>query len=141
MFYRLVTALRLFEGQDCTVIINSYGGEVVQLLAMLEAIEFYPGKVRTHATGACMSAAAILLQSGDVRSMTPDCTVMLHFGSEQNDSGAEAAHNAKINKRIKEYLRVATGRSPKTINKWLAADTFFTAPEAKKANLIDEVTT
>jgi ATP-dependent protease ClpP protease subunit len=75
-----------------------------------------------------------------VRSATPDCTIMLHFGEETNSSGSEAAHNAKLTKRMKEYLRKTTGRSAKTINKWLAADTYFTAPAARDAKLIDEVT-
>lgn len=141
LFLRLVIALRMFRGEACTVVLNSYGGEIVNALAMIEAMRAYSGQIRTHATGACMSAGALILQAGHVRSATPDCSLLVHFGHEENASGSQAKHNAKLTARMKQILKERTGKSPKTINKWLEADTYFTAEEALKAKLIDEVTT
>ncbi len=131
------------SNQPITIILNSYGGEVCQALAIIEEIQLAKNKapINTFAIGACQSAGTLILQAGQVRKASKDCSLMVHFGQETNESGSEAKHNSKLTKRMKDIYQERTGKGAKTINKWLDADTYFTAEEALKAKLIDEVVT
>jgi ATP-dependent protease ClpP protease subunit len=122
-----------------TFLINTDGGDVAQALAIHELISALPMPTRTHAVGACMSSGMLILQAGKVRSASPSCSLMVHFGEEMNTSGSEAKHNAEFTRRMKVLFRERTGRSAKAVNGWFDGDTFFTAEEALKAKLIDEV--
>ena len=145
---RMALGLRLIsrsnsEKLPITIVINSYGGEVCQALAIIEEMELAKRNVRidTYAIGACQSAGTLILQAGQTRKASKDCSLMVHFGQETNESGNEAKHNSKLTKRMKDIYQERTGKGAKTINKWLDADTYFTAEEALKAKLIDEVIT
>ena len=140
MFASLAKALQERDPmQPITIILNSDGGEVIQALGIYELLKSRPAPVTIHAIGACMSAAIVILQAAEHRYATPDCSLMVHFGEETNTSGSEASHNAELNKRMKRIIQERTKRSSKTVNKWFAADTYFTSEKAKKSNLIDEV--
>lgn len=60
------------------VYINSGGGDISGLLAMLSAMDTVPNKVITVAMGFAMSAGAILLAHGDMRFVSPHARVMVH---------------------------------------------------------------
>lgn len=131
--------LNQISNEPITVVINTHGGEVAQAFAIIEAIRESQAPVDTLAVGACMSAGVLILQAGSVRNATFGCSIMAHFGEETNSSGSEAKHNAELTKRMKRLIQERTQRSLKTVNKWLEADTYFTAQEALKQGLIDIV--
>jgi len=62
------------------VVINSYGGNIDTLFAMIDIIKSYPGKVATFGIGTVMSSGAILLSFGTygMRYLSPNARVMMH---------------------------------------------------------------
>lgn len=86
---------------DIKLIINSYGGDVYQGLAIYDAIKSCSCHVTTIGTGAIMSMATIIIQAGDQRLLSPTSTMMIHVGSAWMD---DHAHNVK--RANEEYLRL-----------------------------------
>lgn len=146
----IVTALHLFDDEDCTIILNSGGGDVYAGLAMYDVIKTYPGHVTIKVVGQANSMAAIVLQAADKRMITSSSTIMIHDGVEE----PPADHK----KNIKAYLKLTDklddicdhivlekiqmkhpGYSWAKFKKTVVFDTFFTAEQAKHWNLIDEI--
>jgi ATP-dependent Clp protease protease subunit len=141
MFRRCLLGLRILGAGNVRILLNTFGGDICQAFAIMELLDEHKaiGNVNTHAIGACMSAGALILQAGTLRSASSSCSLMIHFGTEVNSSGNEASHNAGLSRRMKEYFKVRTGRSARAVSSWLDKDTYFTAEEARKQKLIDVV--
>lgn len=60
------------------IYIDSYGGYVDSLAAMISILDSIPNKIITVCTGKAMSCGAILLSHGDIRCVTPHSRVMIH---------------------------------------------------------------
>lgn len=124
--------------------INSPGGDVFEARAMVAAIRNYPGKVVAHIDGLAASAATyVALAASEVR-MNAGAFLMIHnawtiaFGNA-SDLLAMAALLEKIDGTIiADYTR-KTGKDEATLRAWMAAETWFTADEAKAEGFIDAI--
>lgn len=121
------------------VYINSTGGDVSQAFAIYDEIrQLKKNHVTTVAIGECYSGAAIILQAGDRRKATENADIMVHKGSYglpdefADENYAAVDHYKKMDKKHRDvFAEAKVGK--------LGVAKYFTAAEALKANLIDEV--
>jgi ATP-dependent Clp protease protease subunit len=142
LYSRLILGLdRLRDVSSDPVIVEltSYGGDTYVGLAMYDAIISTDMFVRVHVKGPAMSMGAVLLQAGDRRVADASAIIMVHYGFDVNESGTQARINRAVDKRVRDIFQRRTKKSARTINAWHNADTYFTAADALKAGLLDEV--
>lgn len=128
------------------VIIDSYGGQVYSLMAMIGSILHAELPVATIVEGKAMSCGAILFSFGTdgYRFMDPNATLMIHdvssmdFGKvEELKAGAFEAD--RLNDKVYKMMAQNCGKKDdyfmKIVDKKKHADWFLDADEAKKHNL------
>jgi ATP-dependent Clp endopeptidase proteolytic subunit ClpP len=132
------------------VIIDSYGGQVYSLMAMISAINNSELPVATIIEGKAMSCGAILFSFGTegYRFMDPYATVMIHdisSGSigkiEELKSNAEEADrlNAQVFKMMAQNIGKSDKYFLKRIHEKGHADWYLTPQECKKINLANHL--
>ena len=132
------------------VVIDSYGGQVYSLMAMIAAIKDAELPVATIVEGKAMSCGAILFSFGEegLRFMDSDATLMIHDVSsmdrgkvEELKAGAKEAD--RLNERVYKMMARNCGKKDdyfmKLIDKKKHADWFLDADEAKKHNLANQL--
>jgi len=129
------------------IYINSVGGSVLDLFAILDTMRSVPAPVYTIVLGKAMSAGAILFASGDKRFVGENSRIMIHEGStclcgdvqEVKENLAEAN---KWNDRMFQILSQNIGKSVEEIKSdvW-KKDKYFNAQEAIDYGIADEIFT
>ena len=132
------------------VVIDSYGGQVYSLMAMVSAIKHSDLPVATIVEGKAMRCGAILFSCGEegLRFMDPNATVMIHdvssmdFGKvEELKAGAKEAD--RLNTIIYTMMARNCGKKDdyfmKLVDKKKHADWFLDADEAKKYGLANQL--
>ena len=132
------------------VIIDSYGGQVYSLMAMISAIKNAELPVATIVEGKAMSCGAILTTFGEegLRFADPEATIMIHDVSsmdwgkvEELKAGAKEAD--RLNEKIYTMMARNCGKPDdyflKIADKKKHADWFLDAKEAKKHNLVNHL--
>jgi ATP-dependent Clp endopeptidase proteolytic subunit ClpP len=130
------------------IVIDSYGGYVYSLLAMIDIIDQSPVPVATIGLGKMMSCGSVLLTCGaeGMRYATPSSTVMIHDVASGNQGKVEeikasAAQTDKLNKTIFERMALNCGHDKNYFMDQLFkkhhAEWYLTAKEAKKQNVIN----
>ncbi|MDO9072602.1 MAG: Clp protease ClpP [Rubrivivax sp.] len=127
-----------------TVRINSEGGSVQEAVAVYTELLAHPGGVDTEVSGWALSAATIVLQAGKRRSMGATGLLMVHAPWLSTAGNADQLReSAAVLDQVRATMRVAyrrTGKSDAQIDAWLdGADHWFTADDALRAGLVDEV--
>ena len=132
------------------VIIDSYGGQVYSLMAMISAITHAELPVATIVEGKAMSCGAVLLTFGEegLRFADPNATIMIHDVS----SGAwgkieELKADVKEAERLDEKIFTMMSRNcgkkddyfKKKVFSKKHADWFMDATEAKKHGMINQI--
>jgi len=144
-------ALAHNTGQDVIpVVIDSYGGQVYSLMAMISAIKNAEIPVATIVEGKAMSCGAILFSFGEEgrRFMDPNATVMIHDVSsmdmgkvEELKAGAKEAD--RLNGIVYKMMAQNCGKKDdyfmKIVDKKKHADWFLDAKEAKKHGLANHL--
>lgn len=132
------------------VVIDSYGGQVYSLMAMISAIQHSELPIATIVEGKAMSCGAILFSFGEegLRFMDPNATIMIHdvasmdFGKVE-ELKAGAAEADRLNKKI--YTMMARNCAKKDdyfmkiVDKKKHADWFLDAEESKKHGLANQL--
>ena len=132
------------------VVIDSYGGHVYSLMAMISAIQNAELPVATIVEGKAMSCGAILFSFGEEgrRFMDPNATVMIHDVSsmdmgkvEELKAGANEAD--RLNEIVYKMMAQNCGKKDdyfmKIVDKKKHADWFLDAKEAKKHGLANHI--
>ena len=132
------------------IVIDSYGGQVYSLMAMIAAIKASERPVATIVEGKAMSCGAILFSFGEegLRFMDPDATIMVHDVSsmdlgkvEELKAGAKEAD--RLNTKIYTMMARNCGKKDdyfmKIVDKKKHADWFLDAEEAKKHGLANQL--
>ena len=133
------------------VVIDSSGGSVYSLLAMVDLLRSSDRKIATIVMGKAMSCGAALLTCGDEghRYAAPISTIMIHdvsahaFGKlEELKSDAKEAE--RLNKLIFDLMENNCGHKKgyfldKLRKEHNSADWFLTPTEAKKLNLVNHI--
>ncbi len=135
------------EGKPIFVYINSGGGDVSGLLAMLTAMDSVPNKIVTIAMGYAMSAGALLLAHGAIRCVSPHARVMVHkiqagaFGS-MDDILNETEELVRLNSYVLGILAKDCKRPLTEIEEALSGnkrEIYLSADGAVKFGLADMV--
>jgi len=132
------------------IVIDSYGGQVYSLMAMISAIKQSELPVATIVEGKAMSCGAILFSFGEegMRYMDKDATIMIHDVSsgalgkvEELKSSAEEAN--RLNEKVYQMMARNTGHPDKfywdMVQEKGRADWFIEAEEAKRLNLANHL--
>ena len=100
------------------VVIDSYGGEVYSLLAMIDIIQSSKKPVATVCLGKAMSCGAVLLACGSqgMRYAAPNSTIMIHDVSSMGrgkvgEVTASAGETERLNKIIYHTMAENCGKS------------------------------
>ena len=132
------------------VILNSVGGDVYDGLLIFDTIRDIAKKgieVTIEVRGLAASMAAIILQAASIKRRTSSryTRFLIHeisslsagTTSEQEEQVNELR---KLNSMLRDILSERTGRSVEEIEKmWKKTDVWFSADEALKFGLVDEV--
>lgn len=132
------------------VVIDSYGGQVYSLMAMISAIKHSTIPVATIVEGKAMSCGAILFSFGEqgLRFMDPDATVMIHDVSSMEHGKVEeikasAEETERLNKKVYIMMARNCGKKDdyflKIVHKKGHADWFLDADECKKHGLANQL--
>ena len=142
-------ALDLAKDEDIKLIINTPGGLVEEGMAIYDCIRSCRSFVRGIVLGHAHSMGAVILQACDLRIMAPHATLLIHQGSlELINNFKEVMAQAEFEKRYAEMvnaillkrIREKHPRFPKArFNQIINTDSFFTAEEAVRIGLADEV--
>ena len=134
------------RGQDINLYINSPGGAVDDTLALYDTMQFITSKVATYCIGRAYSGGAVLLAAGQAkqRYILPHAKVMIHqpYGGvtgQTTDVQIQAEQIIAAKKTLNAILARHTGQSEDQVQKDGERDKYFTADEALKYGLVDEV--
>ena len=138
-------------GQDVIpIVIDSYGGYVYSLLAMIDIIQQCPTTVATIGLGKMMSCGSVLLTCGceGYRYASPNSTVMIHdvsswAGGKNEEIQSSAAQTNKLKKKIFEIMAKNCGHEKSYFLDKLFqkhhAEWYLSSAEAKKENIIQNI--
>jgi len=132
------------------VVIDSYGGEVYSLMAMISSIRDAELPVATIVQGKAMSCGAVLFTFGDegLRFMDPNATLMIHDVSSMEwgkveELKASTKETERLNEKVYTMMARNCGKKDdyflKIVDKKRHADWFLDADEAKKHKLTNQL--
>lgn len=129
---------------DIYLYINSYGGDVMQGLAIIDAMNYIKSKVITIVVGVAYSMAAIILTEGSKRYALPHSEIMIHEPSTRaNGKASEIIISTKRIENTKELIaNIIKKKSSKTLKQImqdLNKDYFLNPLEALGYGLIDKI--
>lgn len=129
---------------DVLVRINSPGGSVFDGMAIAQAIRERKDRTDTVVDGLAASAASYIALAGNEVRITEGAFLMIHepwslvIGSAE-DMRKEADLLDKVNGQIAGFYAKRTGKPLDEIKEVMAAETWFTGPEALDFGLVDKV--
>lgn len=132
------------------IIIDSYGGDIYSLFAMIDCIRQSKITVMTICSGKACSAGAILLSCGHegYRYITPNSSVMIHDVSsvlmgKADEMGASMKEVNRVNAQLYGILDENCGQKPgyfkEKIKKLKNVDFWLTPEKALEFNLINHI--
>ncbi len=136
------------RGQEINFYINSPGGAVDDTLALYDTMRFMSSPVSTYCLGRAYSGAALLLTAGakGKRFMLPHAKVMIHqpyggIGGQAEDIKIQAEQIIKAKAELIRIIAKHTGQAEENIRRDSERDKYFSAEEAVRYGLADEVLT
>jgi len=147
LIIRMRSLLQNREDKQAPVnlMINSPGGDVHEMLGIIDYIESLDVKVNTICRGRAFSAAAIILACGTgSRMMSKRSTVMFHqsssfLGGKMSDISAYLDNVKNIEKTIYDILADKTNKDQAWWKDNMKSDLYLTAEQLKEYNVIDEI--
>ena len=129
------------------VYINSDGGSVSAVFAIIDLLLMSKTPVITIGLGKCYSSGGLLLMAGQKRLMLPNCTVLIHDG-QSGSYGAigKMLDNFEFTKvlevKIKKYILSRTNISEEEYDKNYRRDWWIFADDAvDKYHIADKIVT
>lgn len=135
-------------GKDITIVLNSPGGSVFDGLALYDFIRDLSArghKMTIHAMGMAASMGGVLLQAGDVRTMSPNSFMLIHEVSSLGigsltDIEDEVKFLRELQKRCVNILTSKSALTPQKIHSnWKRKDWWLPAEECLELGLVDEI--
>jgi ATP-dependent protease ClpP protease subunit len=129
--------------QPLLVRINSQGGSVFDGITIYELLRTHAAHVTVEITGWALSIASVIAMAGKRVLIAPSGLFMIHnpWSTTSGNAGdlRRAADTLDLvrDTLVKAYQRA--GHSDAVIRKWLDAETWFDADEARAAGFIDDV--
>jgi ATP-dependent Clp endopeptidase proteolytic subunit ClpP len=142
---KLVRDIKAIDASRINVRLNTPGGEVFDGTAIHNALKSHPARVIVHIDGLAASAGSFIALAGDEIRMASNAYVMVHeaAGGVFGRSSEMRTYAEMLDKINGNLARMYADRSGKPDADWrdmMAAETWFTADEAKEAGLVDTVT-
>ena len=124
--------------------INSPGGDVFDARAMVTALRAHPARVVAHIDGLAASAASYVALAADEVEISEGAFVMVHNAwgvvlGNRHDLLEMALTLEKIDASIAADYQRKSGQDSLTVQRWMDAETWFTAQEALEAGLVDRI--
>ncbi len=125
--------------------IHSPGGNVLDGLAMYNALKAHPAKIHGKVEGIAASAASFILMASDTISMPEDSFLMIHNAhggamGEADDLREAADVMDKLQDSIVNIYEKRTGLSESEVRAMMKAETWLNAAEALDSGFIDTIT-
>ena len=130
------------NNEEISIYINSHGGAIYSMLAIIDVMEIVKSPIKTVCVGKAMSAAAVILLCGNKRCATRNSTIMLHEGTSgywDRFSQAEVQYDEfrRVNNIVMDFIIEGTKiENPK---EWLEKDRYLTSKQALELGVIDEI--
>jgi ATP-dependent Clp protease, protease subunit len=144
---QLLTLESIDPDRDISIYINSPGGSFTAMTAIYDTMQFVKPDIQTVCIGQAASAAAVLLAAGSPgkRAALPHSRILIHqpategsFG-QSSDIEIQAREIMRIREQLEEILARHSGKTVDDVRRDIERDKIFTAEEAKKYGLIDDV--
>jgi ATP-dependent Clp protease, protease subunit len=134
--------------KDINIYINSPGGDITALFAILDTMSYVKPDITTICFGQAASAAAVLLAAGTKgkRLALPHARVLLHqpyAGAQGQATDIELAAKEILRMRslLEELIAGYTGQTVEKIHADTDRDFVMNTEEAKEYGIIDEILT
>jgi len=144
-----ITYLNTVSEKPIVVIMNNMGGDWYHSLAIYDIIKSSRCHVTIISVGYCCSAGSVILQSADLRVISPSCIFLIHDGttelSDHTRNVESQAEQSKLDrKRMYEiYQDKMKAKNPqitiKQIEKLCTIDKIYSPQETIDAGLADEL--
>lgn len=142
-----VNALSALDVDNINVRVNSYGGAVVDGLAIYNAMRRHPAQVHVSIDGAAMSMGSYIPMAGDLVTMAENAIMMIHapwswvIGNAAKMREEADTLEKFANAMVSGYAQ-KSGMSEDDVRAMLTdgQDHYLTAGEALDMGLIDEIT-
>ena len=142
---KFVADLNKTAGDDVTLHVSSYGGDVFSGMVMMNALRSHPGQVTAVVEGVAASIASVIVAGGADRVvMRPGARMMIHNALTVVVGNADelSSTSDRLRDMSSELAKVYAERAGTDVAEWQAAmdaETWFTADEAVAAGLADAV--
>lgn len=139
-----VRELSALEADTITLRINSPGGNVFDGSAIYNALKRHKATVNVHIDGVAASMASVIALAGDTISMAENAFFMIHKPwsfviGPADDMRKEAELLDKIEGTAVGIYQSRSDLSESEVRAAMAAETWYTAEEARDAGFIDEI--
>lgn len=141
---QFVTDLKQIDAERIRLRLNTPGGEIFDATAIYNALREHPAKIIAQIDGIAASAGSVIAMSGDEIRMADNSYMMIHNAhggvmGDVNDVSSYASSLKKIDQTIAATYAKRTGKGADHYLELMAAETWFTAAEAKDEGLADVV--
>lgn len=131
---------------DIVVIIDSYGGSVDSLWAMVDAMNLVHCNIHTLCTGKAMSAGQVILTAGSkgCRYATPNSRIMMHqirtiqYGTVTGIQ-VQTDELKRLDKQFKNFIIKNTKIKKEQLDKLLQEDFYMNPERALELGIIDKI--
>ena len=132
------------ERKPIKLFIYSYGGELDAMFSFIDVVALSKTPVWTINVGISMSAALVMLLSGQKRFTLPHAMALIHSGSGGTQGTFEQSESAMANYKkqvgkMREYIMAHTNIDKKTMTKNQAKDWYLDADEQVKYGIVDKI--
>ncbi|MDM1707703.1 ClpP-like prohead protease/major capsid protein fusion protein [Thiopseudomonas alkaliphila] len=142
---KIVQTLAASAGtEEIDLLINSPGGGVTAALAIYSVLRAHKGKVTARVHGLCASAATVVMLAADEIILSEHSLLMVHnpwtaAEGDSNQMRKVADDLDKHSQAMAELYAERTGLSIEEIMQIMAAETWYTAPEAVAAGFAHSI--
>ncbi len=141
-----VKELRDVKASTIDLHVNSPGGDVFDGIAIFNALRNHKASITVHIDGLAASAASFIAQAGDRRVMARNAEIMIHeaHGVAVGNTKDMAGMADLLDKYSDKIADIYAERAGGTVAQWrdrMRTETWYSADEAVKAGLADEVVT
>lgn len=144
--------LRMNQESDepISMFINSGGGSVVDMMAIIDVMNAVKSPVNTFVLGIAASAASLIAANGKKRMISSNSSMMIHeaarkmiFDTRDPESFKALDELEELNMRVSEMYSKVTGKSKENIKNLLSKkkDINLSAKESIEFGLVDEILT
>ena len=134
----------VWERKPIKLFIYSYGGELDAMFSFIDVVALSKTPVWTINVGIAMSAALVMLLSGQKRFALSHSTALIHSGSGGTQGTYEQSESAMNNYKkqvikMREYIMAHTTIDKKTMTKNQAKDWYLDADEQVTFGIVDKI--